>query len=241
MEFLNRVKSSLRPYRWLHYVLSHGVLTLEELKLGHLSYSQFGEDLILDSLFGRDSMRGFYVDVGAYHPVYLSNTHRFYKRGWRGINIEPNPKSFKEIAEARKDDINLNVAVSESASTVQFFCDGVYSGIDDDSYLHGAAPLGGEIVNVLTFPLSQILGKYMPSASRIDFLSVDCEGHDLAVLQSNDWTIYRPKVVLVEQHGVSIDGEIFNFLTNLGYAFYCKTGLTMFFLDKDEFRAYFPL
>ena len=56
------------------------------------SYSQEGEDMILRRIFG-DKRLGFYVDVGAHDPRRFSNTYYFYKRGWRGINIEPRPGS----------------------------------------------------------------------------------------------------------------------------------------------------
>ena len=32
----------------------------------------------------------------------------------------------------------------------------------------------------------------------IDFLNVDVEGHDLDLLESNDWQRFRPKVIVVE-------------------------------------------
>src|SRR3989344_4572766 len=75
--------------------------------LGKRSYSQSGEDMILRSIFD-DKKEGFYVDVGAFHPKLYSNTYYFYKRGWRGINIEPNPGANFGI---RKGDINLKCGI----------------------------------------------------------------------------------------------------------------------------------
>ena len=64
------------------------------------SYSQEGEDLVLRRyLEGRTS--GFYVDVGAHDPKRFSNTHLFYERGWRGINIEPSPAAMKNFMRDR--------------------------------------------------------------------------------------------------------------------------------------------
>ena len=76
-------------------------------------YSQFGEDVVLRVLVGDLKKPGFYVDVGAYHPKHLSNTYYFYKKGWRGINIDPNPKSIKLFNLLRPSDINLNVAIAD--------------------------------------------------------------------------------------------------------------------------------
>ena len=84
------------------------------------SYSQLGEDLILD-FFLKGKGSGFYVDVGAYHPINLSNTYKFYKRGWSGINIEPNYTKFRLFEEQRSKDINLNIGIGGASLKAQFF------------------------------------------------------------------------------------------------------------------------
>ena len=53
-----------------------------------VSYSQNYEDVILQRAL-RNVSRGFYIDVGAAHPVHDSVTCHFYKSGWSGINIDP--------------------------------------------------------------------------------------------------------------------------------------------------------
>ena len=69
----------------------------------------------------------------------------------------------------------------------------------------------------------------------IDFLTVDVEGFDLDVLQSNDWQLYRPSVVLVETFGRSLDDldldPVTGYLRSLGYVVYSKTVNTTFFVD----------
>ena len=59
---------------------------------GSLCYSQEGEDMILGKIFSGQK-HGFYVDVGAHHPLRFSNTYLFYLKGWRGINIDAMPGS----------------------------------------------------------------------------------------------------------------------------------------------------
>ena len=76
------------------------------------SYSQEGEDLILDRLLRRKP-RGYYVDVGAFHPKKFSNTHLFYRRGWSGINIDATPGSMDEFRRVRPRDTNLEIAISD--------------------------------------------------------------------------------------------------------------------------------
>ena len=77
------------------------------------SYSQESEDLVIDRLLGSRS-KGFYVDVGAGDPVKFSNTKRFSKRGWSGINIEPNPDTYLKLCADRPLDVNLTCGYLDS-------------------------------------------------------------------------------------------------------------------------------
>jgi len=72
-------------------------------KLWTKSYSQCGEDLIVNYVFGALNIKKpSYIDVGAYHPQHLSNTALLYERGSRGVNIEPDPKLFRYFLRRRK-------------------------------------------------------------------------------------------------------------------------------------------
>ena len=80
-----------------------------------LSYSQDGEDRLIRTLFQHHKdYKGFYVDVGAYHPFEYSNTVLLYQKGWTGINIEPNPEHHKLFMRFRKRDLNLNIGIGLS-------------------------------------------------------------------------------------------------------------------------------
>lgn len=76
-----------------------------------------------------------------------------------------------------------------------------------------------EILRVPVYRLDEIFEKY--EVHRIDFMSIDVEGYEMEVLQSNDWERYIPEYVLVEQTGISYheiaDTEIYQFLLNKGY------------------------
>lgn len=84
-------------------------------------YSQDGEDALLSSFYERKKgYKGFFVDVGAHHPYRFSNTAYYYKKGWRGINIEPTPNLFNVFLKHRKRDINLNLGIG-SGETLTFY------------------------------------------------------------------------------------------------------------------------
>ncbi|OYZ76266.1 MULTISPECIES: FkbM family methyltransferase [unclassified Polaromonas] len=201
------------------------------------AYSQEGEDLILLRLFeGKRS--GFYIDVGAHHPKRFSNTNLFYKLGWRGINIEPNPESFSLFLKMRPHDINIQLGVSDRTGLLKYyyfndpalntFDTGV---VESREKLDGVMPIKTEEIPVDR--LDTILFKNFPAELAIDFMTIDVEGFDYAVLQSNDWTHFRPKIILVEALRMpiekSLDGEIHQFMKSKGYELFAKTYNTYFY------------
>ena len=196
-------------------------------------FSQFGEDIFLNQFFG-DKKQGFYVDVGAYHPYKYSNTFLFYKKGWRGINIEPNPGGYAELKKHRQRDINLNLAITQGEKEVPFVCDGPFSGIDDKFYKFKGRNPEAKMITVPAKPLKKILSEFLPSGMNIDFISIDCEGHDINVVLSNDWEKFRPRLLLVEDDDFAPDSRLDKLLLKYGYFYYCKLGLTKFFVEQTD-------
>lgn len=207
------------------------------------SYGQEGEDIILGKLFA-DQKSGFYVDIGAFHPKRFSNTYLFYKRGWKGINIEPNPLALKKFAFDRKRDVNLNIAVSDKVETVDYLMfdepalNAFKSKIDPVS-LPG---MPSKTVQVNARDLKSILAEWAPKNQEIDFMNVDVEGMQVDVLGSNDWNRFRPKVILVEDFDIDLehpeDSDTFRFLKSQGYKLFSKPFFTSFYLREDFYEEY---
>jgi len=107
-----KYKKFIKKYFGDHFFFYLKMMTTLFKDYSNKYYSQFGEDAVLRVLVNSGERPGFYVDVGAYHPKHLSNTYFFYKKGWRGINIDPNPRSIKLFNLLRPTDINLNVAIA---------------------------------------------------------------------------------------------------------------------------------
>lgn len=204
------------------------------------SFSQEGEDRLLLRYFGR-RQDGFYLDVGAHHPFRFSNTALFHRRGWRGINVDAWPGCMVPFRRARPRDINLEIGVAKEAAAAPFyiFNDPAMNTFDSElAQRHNRAPWFIErTVQVPLRPLFDILDEHLPTGQAIDFASIDVEGKDLEVLESNDWTRYRPEMLLVELIGGSLaelsDDPIAKFLLSQGYAPYAKTVNTLFFLRSD--------
>ena len=204
------------------------------------SFSQEGEDMILRRLF-ESQKTGFYVDIGAHHPFRFSNTYIFYKQGWNGINIDAMPGSMGLFNKFRSRDINLEIPVGTGDQVLTYFSfnEPALNGFSD--VLSRERDLRDEYfienqIEMKVSSLSSILDKYLPPHKEIDFLSVDVEGLDFEVLESNDWLKYRPKCILVEILESSIhdikNNKIAIFLKNNGYEVYAKAINTVFFMQK---------
>jgi len=229
-----RVRRRVRPYVRSLRRLRRGDLSIEQIAFGRaVSMSQFAEDLILAQLFA-DTDDGFYVDVGAYHPALLSNTHNLYRRGWHGINCEPVPEHLAVFEQERPRDTNLGVAIGAERGTARFCVDMGFSSFAE--YFH--TDTGGRVTREIEVPvrtLAEVLDAHVPAGTEIDLLDVDCEGADATVLSSNDWERFRPRVVLAERLGepTAADHDPFALLEAQGYRLHCLLHLTGVFLRPD--------
>ncbi len=203
-----------------------------------LCYSQEGESLILERFFNFKN-NGFFVDVGAHDPKRFSNTYTFYKKGWRGINIEPTPGVMERFKLVRPEDITLPVAISDNEGYQDFymFSEPALNPFSDQLSKE-YQKLGCKLIEtrkIKTRRLDAILEQYHIDQP-IDFISIDVEGHELFVLQSNNWTRFRPKLLLLEILNSDI-GKLesyaeHNVLINEGYFLYAKTFNTLIYKDN---------
>lgn len=208
----------------------------------HSHYSQFGEDVILSSLFR--GKRGFFVDVGANHPKRYSNTYLLYRNGWRGINIDPNAEAMSQFRRVRPRDINITAGVArrEGALTYHRFSDPAYNTFSEEmaneaSRKRWLSVLPAQEVPVRT--LASLLHEHMPAGKSVDVFTIDVEGLDLDVLASNDWDTYRPKAVVIEDHTFSAKhperSKIHTYLDNLGYSLVALLGPSLIF-TRNEYQ-----
>ena len=217
---------------------------LQKLVLGYHSFapsfSSAGEDMILRHLIGPDKRDGFYVDVGAWDPVRLSNTYFFYVQGWRGINIEARPGSRALFEKARPRDINVEVGISTSAGEMTYYVVGEHSTMNSFSrdFLSHIGMLGEVTreIPVQVLPLAQVLERHLPGGQAIDFMNVDVEGHDLEALRSNDWDRFRPRFLVVEEaHAAGGHSPIVSFLESRGYDVCARNVIILDKLDEYFF------
>ena len=208
--------------------------TSAEMQCANLSYSQFGEDVICSYLF-ENGFTGCQVDVGAFHPMLLSNTYALYRKGWRGLAIDANPAVAPLFERFRPADTFVHSAVGREKGTVEMalFEDGAFNCTTDQlARVPERLRRNARRVTVPINSLAAILDE--KNIQTVDFLNVDCEGNDLNVLQSNDWSRWQPRVICVEDHaGNWQQSEIVTYLGTLGYTLKFRAVFSSIFVRND--------
>jgi len=204
-------------------------------------YAQDGEDLILDRLLEGQQV-GFFVDVGAHHPLRFSNTYLFYQRGWRGMNIDAEPGSMRPFRKHRDRDINVECGVAARPGKLPYyrFNEPALNTFDEaEANLKNRPPYRLlERVDVVVRRLDDLLAEYLPAGQVIDFLTIDVEGKDREVLESNDWGRFRPRFILAETLRTDMlnlaNCPVVQLLTAKGYKPVAKAYNTTFFASVDS-------
>ena len=205
-----------------------------------ISYAQNFEDVMIARLFD-DTYRGFYVDVGAAHPDFLSVTRLFYDRGWSGVNVEPSFCFYPLLREARPRDINLQYAIANDPGFATFYEIPAFA---ENSTLDPAvadrltaAELTATPHQVEVVRLAEICDLHVKDRT-IDFMKIDVEGGELGVLQSGDWTRFRPRLLIVEATAVNSKEENWQIwepiLIEAEYHKVWFDGLNNFYLREED-------
>lgn len=214
------VKNFLKFLFWFYYKQSN--------------FSQGNEEEILHKIFS-NKIKGFYVDIGCYHPRRFSNTALLYNKGWNGINIDANAKNLKLFNFFRKRDNNINALISDRSENLNYyyFNDSALNGVLSQSRVNSLTDLGYKVIqveNLVTKRLDDLLTFYEVPNNKIDLLDIDVEGHDLKVLKSINLNFYDVKVILIEIG--ENENEILEYLFKYNYYLYKREDRNCFFIKK---------
>jgi FkbM family methyltransferase len=168
--------------------------------MAEVSYAQRFEDLYLLRCFG-DQADGFYIDIGAGHPVYDNVSFAFYLKGWRGITAEPNPWLTRLARAVRPRDHHIEALVGAAPGKATYYRVRDFHGLS--TMIEGNARAaqaefgkGADASVVLVMTLRDLCAMHAPAA--IDFLKIDVEGAEEDVLLGGDWQRFRPRIVVAE-------------------------------------------
>ncbi|MET0103018.1 MAG: FkbM family methyltransferase [Sedimenticola sp.] len=208
--------------------------------MSFISYAQNLEDVMLWRALSHIE-HGFYIDVGAWSADQDSVTRAFYERQWCGINVEPNPIYNRQLCERRPRDINLKVAVGDVEDTLvmNFLDNSGLSTLDNsiaEKYQKDGWTVEHQEVGVKT--LLFIWQKHVDANQEVHFLKVDVEGFEERVLKGNDWTKYRPWIVLIEATFPMSQVESYEvwepILLSANYKFAYADGLNRFYVAHEH-------
>jgi FkbM family methyltransferase len=199
-----------------------------------LSFAQNAEDVLLWRVFSDvDPADGFYVDIGANHPIIDSVTKHFYDEGWHGVNVEPVASLHELYLEQRRRDVNLNAAVGSEEGTLTFHHvldnDGL-STLDPglaDHYRRSGMNVVSIDVPIIT--LEQVFAEHVDQP--VQFLKIDVEGHEHEVIQGANWERDRPKVVMIE---ATTPEKWEDALTNASYRKVIDDGINYVFVADEH-------
>jgi FkbM family methyltransferase len=165
-----------------------------------ISYAQRYEDMHLLRVFGEQAS-GFYIDIGAGHPVHDNVSFAFYLRGWRGVTVEPNAWLAQLSDAVRPRDVRVPSLVGERPGTATYYLVEDFHGLSTtiEGHARTAQTEFGKRSQAMTVPVTTLRAlceQHAPAA--IDFLKIDVEGAEREVLLGGDWQRFRPKVVVAE-------------------------------------------
>ena len=208
---------------------------------GGLTFAQTGEDLIIANLFNQmGKRRPSYLDIGAHHPIRISNTALLYLRGSRGVNVEANPHLIGEFIRLRPGDVNVNIGVSDVAGEMTFYMIDEYSGRNTfdqtvaEAYVreHPKRSIRHRMslkVTTINTLVEEHCGGVFP-----DLLTIDVEGFDLRILKSANFESSKPTVISTEAKAATdfTGVGLSPFLQSKGYSMVFRTHSNAIFLGE---------
>jgi FkbM family methyltransferase len=211
------------------------------------SYSQSGEDIIVEYVLNILGIhKPTYLDIGAHHPTRMNNTYLFYRKGSRGVCVEPDPAMYALLNEKRKRDICLNIGIGFEKATLADFhvmSANTLSTFSKDTAGRYQSNENQRIVRVIKVPLislNRVLEKTFKRCP--DFVSLDVEGLELETLKTFDFLRFRPPVFCIETLTYSENKterkltQIIDYMNEKNYMTYADTYINTIFVDAERWR-----
>lgn len=218
-----------------------------ESEFQKISYSQSGEDLIVKYIFENLNIKNpTYIDIGAHHPYYISNTALFYQNGSIGINIEPDPTLFKAFIKERKKDVNVNIGIGNKNEELDFYIISsttlnTFSKEEAYNYQKEGNYTIKSIEKIKVRTLSNVINEFSNGIFP-QFLSIDAEGIDELIIKSIDFDKNFPIIICIETISFSNSGnglknkELIKYIEQKGYLLYADTNINSIFVRESLWR-----
>ncbi len=214
--------------------------------IDRVSHAQCGEDLLIQYVFNSLGIRKIsYLDIGAHHPSYLSNTYYFYLKGHRGVCVEPDPALMQQFASERPGDCLLNIGIGSEEATADFYVMSrptlnTFSKAEAERFASYGKQSIERVLPVRIRNINTVIAEEFGNAPNL--ISLDVEGMDLDILQSIDFERFAPDVLCVETLTYTEDQserkitEIIEFMQSRGYFAYADTYVNSIFVRSVTWR-----
>jgi FkbM family methyltransferase len=203
------------------------------LKTEKVLYSHGNEELIARHFF-KDRRDGFYLDVGCWHPVQDSNTFYLEEHlGWTGIGVDALPEMERKWKRNRPRSTFANYIVTDHAGTREPFYRVKFtdiSAVQKPKVDPGGNPVESEEIQVPTITLTKLLDDR--GVTKVDYLSMDIEGHEMPALAGFDIERFKPDLVCIEAK-IKNREPILKYFADHGYERIEK------YLEHDQVNYYF--
>ena len=206
--------------------------------LKHKSYSQYGEDLIIDSFFQHHVpiKNGNYLDIGCYHPIGISNTYVLHKRGWQGLVVDIDDYKLELFKRRRGKNVEaLKGAISseDSESKVPIYkFNQPFSPYDTLS--EDIAKMRSKEINIeyTTEEVNQISINSLLHKKHFDLINIDVEGLDELIVNSIDFKKFQPTMIVYESFDPFSSSKTKELLNDNGYTLLFISGGSIGYIKK---------
>src|SRR5262245_44499699 len=208
--------------------------------LGHDQrfFSQAGQDEFLDRMVFRGRRGGVFVEIGAFDGITGSNTLFFeIFRDWSGLLIEASPRLHAE-AQRLRDTPCLQVAVAPESGDAEFLdvrrgyeqMGGLVASLSENvkRIIEADSRTESEVIRVPTRPLADILADH--GLFRIDYVSIDIEGGELAVLSTFPFDRFEIGTWSVEVNEAS--PQIARLMSDAGFRLLAHVGVDELYVHR---------
>lgn len=207
------------------------------------SYSQYGEDLIIQDFFKRYLSVGMYLDIGAFHPIMISNTNLLHKNGWKGLAIDIDDFKLKLFERYRR-----NRALTQKRVVVAGFTESnqynyvykfkkPFSEIDTlDKQIAKKIKLDSGLEykedKVEAIGINNLLME-----TKYNFVNIDVEGVDEQLILSIDFRkVHAPDLIVFESWQPLTESVSIQFLEDNGYKHLFTTGGSIGYYLKSSIQ-----
>lgn len=185
------------------------------------------EQALVRSFLGKTP--GTFIDVGANHPTFNSQSHHLELLGWKGILVEPVPQ-FAEHLRAERKAMVFQVACgspNQHGTKVKIHIAGIHS-----SLLPELMTPEVPVENVIEVPIRTLDSIIEESGfEKVDFISLDVEGVELEVLAGFSIERWAPRLILIED--LVLDWSKHRYLCARGYKLVRRTGINSWYVSRE--------